>query len=276
MPDTLILTNNSNYEDIADAIRTKNGSNTTYKPDEMAQAILNIPTATVILKPFLIRPDAQLVKTISYDKYINADEGITIPAYTTSSTTLLASNANLDTYTIDYVNYNWFILIRTLTTPEYSVTTKAKGRTEYAIGSAMYEIAEVPANTFHALLDPTKFYTSRTASILAVGAFSRLVYWSSGTAITAYASAAYGTAQTIVAPTLSSGVITFKSPTFIIRGSSTYLSSTYFNALTDIRYQYVIELYRAPKNNLNINGWGQTQQALHMIECAQSNTGKLT
>ena len=41
---SLVLTDNQHYEDIADAIRSKNGSVNTYKPEQMAQAISNIPT----------------------------------------------------------------------------------------------------------------------------------------------------------------------------------------------------------------------------------------
>ena len=38
----------TNYEDIADAIRAKNGEATLYRPGEMAQAILDIPTGSQI------------------------------------------------------------------------------------------------------------------------------------------------------------------------------------------------------------------------------------
>lgn len=41
-----VAVNESSLQDIADAIRTKNGSSTTYKPSQMKQAILNIPTST--------------------------------------------------------------------------------------------------------------------------------------------------------------------------------------------------------------------------------------
>jgi hypothetical protein len=36
------ITNTQYYEDIADAIREKNGEQTTYRPSEMAEAILEI------------------------------------------------------------------------------------------------------------------------------------------------------------------------------------------------------------------------------------------
>lgn len=223
-----------------------------------------------------IRPDAELVKTFSYDKRIHADEGVTIPAYTTTQTTLKATAALSETYTISYTSYNWYVLLRTLTIPEYSVTTKAKGRQEYHFSSTMYEVVDIEANTMTALIDTSKKVTSRSASMPAMGAFYRLVYWSSGSAIASYSTGAYGAHQNIVAPTLSSGVLTFNSPDLRVRGSTSYFVNTYFNALTDIRYQWVIQVYRAPKSNLNLDGWGQNTQAYHMIECAQSETHKLT
>ena len=228
------------------------------------------------LKYGVIRPDATLVKTFSYDKYIVADEGITIPAYTTTSTTLKATEALSETYTVDYANYDYYILMRGLTIPTYSVTTKAKGRTEYHWTEAMYELAEISANTMAALLDTTKKVTTVTAGLVNCATWSRLVYWSSGSAVAAYSTTAYGCTEAPVAPTLSNGIITFNTPNFIIRGSSTYLSSTYMNAITDIRYQWIIEVYRASKNNFNIDGWGHKSQALHILECVSSSNQKLT
>lgn len=103
-----------------------------------------------------------------------------------------------------------------------------------------------------------------------------LVYWTSGTAIGRYASAAYGAAQTVTAPTAGASAITIKTPALIVRGHTTYFTSTYMNALTDIRYQYIIEIYRAPKNNMSFDGWGLYNMSLHSIDCAISNTHTLT
>lgn len=43
------------------------------------------------LKQIIIRPDAELMQSWKYDKRIIADEGITIPAYTTATQTLKAT-----------------------------------------------------------------------------------------------------------------------------------------------------------------------------------------
>lgn len=240
-----------------------------------SQATGSAIPGVVNLQYGVLRPDATLVKSFSYDKHIVADEGKTIPLYSTSSTTLLASSALSETYTISY-DYNWFVMVKCLSIPEYSVETKGKGREEYAFSSTLYEVVELPVGAVSALIDPTKANTSRSVTLVATGAFSRMLYWSSSTAVTAYSTTSYGVVQGIVAPSYSSGTITFNSPNLIIRGHSTYFTSTYFNAVTDIRYQWKIELYRAQKNNLNIDGWGQYTTAMHIIDCATSSTHKLT
>ena len=222
-----------------------------------------------------IRSDAELVKKHSYDKYIHADEGITIPSYTTTSTVLKDTEAISETYTLDQTNYDYYVLEQFLAIPSYSISTKGKGRVEYWIGNAFYEFAEIEANSFIALSDSSKKYTSRTTTTAASGTFYRLFYWSSSTAVTVYSSAAYGVAETVVAPTLSSGTITFNTPKLIVRGHTTYFVNTYFNALTDIRYQYMIKLYRAPKDNLNLDGWGLKQSSKHILDCIYNNNQTL-
>ena len=158
-----------------------------------------------------------------------------------------------------------------LTIPSYSVTTKGKGRFEYGIASAAYEIVEVPANNLHTVIDNTKILTTRYVTIASVGNALCALYWSSGSAIAAVATAAYGTVQAVVAPTIASGVLTIKSPNLNIRGSTTYFTNTYFNKLSDIQYQYVIEVYRYPKNSLNYDGLGLSSQMMHIIDCMNTN-----
>lgn len=229
-------------------------------------------SSAITYKYGVLRADAEKVKTVAYDRKAVADEQLTLPEYNTTAQTIKAST-DLDTYTIDYTTYNYFILERFVSTPTYSTTSKAKGRVENWFGSYLYEIFEIPANSF-ATQDKSKYYTSRSASMYASGAAPRLVYWSGASAISAYASAAYGVYQTVTAPTLSSGVITLKSPVWGARGHTTYFTSTFMNALTDIREQCIIEIWRVPKG-ASIDGWGMTSQMLHMIADINS-TGKLT
>lgn len=259
------------FSDIAGAIRNKNGSSDTYTPAQMAAAI----DAISGMNPWVMRGDAEIVNTVAYDKYIVADEGKTLPAYTTTAQTLLASQTLSPTIPRDTANYNYYVAERALSIPEYNVTTKAKGRVEYSFASAFYEVVDYPANTISALLDDTKI-TALSYSIYVAGNNVGLIYWSSGTALTRYASAAYGVAQTITAPTVNATAITLKTPALITRGHTTYFTSTYMNALTDIRYQYIIEVYRAPKGHMSFDGWGLYNMSDHIMDCVHSSTHKLT
>ena len=246
-------------------------------PDSHGGTIIEIngTPSVATLNPWVMRPDAEKVYTLSYDKYIVADEGVTYPAYTTTSTTLKASQTISPTVARDPANYNYYVAERALSIPEYSVATKAKGRVEYSFASAFYEIVDYPANTISALLNNTKV-TALSYSIFFAGNNVGLVYWSSETALARYASAAYGVAQTITAPTCTASAITIKTPALITRGHTTYFTNTYMNAVTDVRYQYIIEVYRAPKEHLSFDGWGLYNMSEHVMDCVHSSTHTLT
>lgn len=227
------------------------------------------------LVPYAIRPDAELIQTYTYDKYAVADEGWTIPSYSTTAKTLESSAALSPTVSIDLANYRYIVVERFLSIPEYSVTTKGKGRHEYTFCSYVYEIARVAANEIATIIDPTKKITS-VQNLIATNSLYRMLYWTSSSAITLYASNGYGTYMTPTNPAVSGNTMTVKAPAFALRGSTTYFTSTYMNALTDIRYQYVIEVYRAPLNNLNVDGWEQDQGINHIIDCVNSDGHNLT
>lgn len=243
-------------------------------------------SSSVTLKMGVVRPDAELLQTWSDDYLLHTDKGITIPSYSTTATTLLTGGTALTpTVTLSNANYRYYLLQRFLTIPQYSITTLAKGRQEYTAMSMCYEIVAFPAFTFSALVNTTKYTSRNTAMIPAGNSFIRNVYWSSGTALSIYTANTYGCAQTIqTAPSISSGTaasptLTVYTPNATIRGSTTYLVNTFYNAITDIRCQYVIELYRIPVNTTStygMDGWGHYTQMLHNITCAQSSTHKLT
>ena len=227
------------------------------------------------MKPTVIRPDAELVQTYTYDKKAVADLELTLPGYTTTATTLLASSNLSPTVSVDTTTHSFFVVERFLTIPEYSVTSKAKGRAEYTYCVYIYELARIPANTIKTIVDPTKMITSATNMISTLSSY-RLLYWTSGTAISLYGSNGYGCYQTPTAPSLSGTTLTIKSPALALRGSTTYFTSTYMNALTDIRYQYIIDVYKAPKEAMSLDGWITNSLVNHIIDCANSTTHKLT
>lgn len=233
-------------------------------------------TKDIDLVPYAIRPDAELIQSYSFDQYAVADLGLTIPAYVTTAQSLRASTNLSPTITANLNDYRYIVAERFLTIPEYSVTTKGKGRQEYTWCNYIYEITRVNANEFATIIDPTKKITS-AQTFWASNALYRLLYWSSSSAIALYATNAYGAYQTPTTPSLSSGgVLTVKSPVLGVRGSTTYFTSTYMNALTDIRYQYVIDVYRAPLNNLNVDGWEQDQNLQHIVDCINTTNHDLS
>lgn len=216
------------------------------------------------LAPVVLRPDAELVERYTYDKRLIAGEGIALPAYSTTAKTLKASVNLTPTVALDYDNYHYYIVERMLAAPEYFAATKAKGREEYFADSHVFEVVEIPANSFVAA--DGKAITTRTV-VVCGQSMPRMLYWSSATAVALYTATTYGIAMGATAPTIASGVLTLKSPTFLIRGSTTYLTSAMWALIEDIRFQYVIEVYRASKGGRNVDGWATSQSFEHINAC---------
>jgi hypothetical protein len=112
--------------------------------------------------------------------------------------------------------------------------------------------------------------------LIAVGSFHRCSYWSTATTASAYTSASYGCYQSVTAPSYSGTTLTLKTPVLNIRGSTTYYTQTYWEATTDIRYQYKIEVYRTPKTGDLSGRWGAASQWEHIMNDVYSNTHTLT
>lgn len=265
-----VLVTEQYLTDIADAIRSKTNSNSSFTPAQMANAISSISgSAPLVLGA--VRPDAQLVQTYTYDKYLVADEEIEIPAYTTTATSLKAADT-LATLNYDASEYYYYVTCRALVIPEYSITTLGKGRFEFSALTALNELYYP---------DPVTISNKTYTSLIGVSTVSNATcaYWSSASALTRNHTGAYGTY--LIAPTISASAsgttitITIATPEFRIRGSGTYLASTFFNALSDIRYQYIIQVYRIPVNSLNLHGWGQQMQFNRILDC-YTNGGTLT
>lgn len=207
----------------------------------------------------VIRPDAELVQKWTYDKMMYADEGISLPAYNSGSQTTLIPTATLATYDGTPLTYRYLVAQRTLLIPQYNIATLAKGREDHAYSSCVHEWVYEPANQIKTV-DGTKTY-GQYSLMVGNGPNTRLIYWSSATAITPYTATSYGLALTMQAPTIGSNkTITIKSPTLTVRGHATYFAQTFWEAVTDARMQYIIELWRVPITQGVINGWVHTSQ----------------
>lgn len=232
-------------------------------------------TASTQLKLGVIRPDAELVQSWTYDKLLVQDEGIPIPAYTTTDTTLRNWQALTPTVTADRNNYYWFAQARGLTIPIYNSNTVGAGRLEYSVSCMEQEFVILPANSASAIVNSTK-NAAWNVALCRNNSYIRDIYWSNAStlAIAQYVAGPYQSFTIDIA--MGGSTITARAPLFKIKGDATYFNSTYWNYLTDIRFQYVIELYRVPLNSLNIGGWNSYQQLAHAINCAGTSSHNLT
>lgn len=257
---------------------TQNGTYTAPSGKAYSPVTVSVSGGSTTLKMGVLRPDATLVEKWTYDKLIVEDASVTLPSYSTSAKTLI-SGAGLKQVDVDFDSYDYMVLYRYIAVPVYSQGTNyGKGRFAYFFGSRCDEISDVPAGM---LSDNGVYYTSRTGTVVPSNHF-KYCYWSSASSFVATSNMdpTYGIYVTQNKPSISTlsspAYITPYSPALIVKGSTTYLSQTYFEAITDIRLQYVVELWQAPRNNLNIDGFGVDSQLSHVISCLQSSTGTLT
>lgn len=226
------------------------------------------------LKNYVIRPDAVLVQTWGYNTLAVQDAGITLPAYSTSAQTLKTNASN--TATLDRAAYTYFLVYRMLTIPIYNTTTKAAARFDYHAAIDVNEITRIAANTIQSV-DGTKKFTSTLDRVSSTTSNGTSVYWSGSTTLKAAGPQTYGCYQTHSTPSASGNTLTIPMPTFYMRGSTTYLNSSNWGKITDIRYQCKVELYRAPlPSTLNTTGWTQYETLNHVLNDVKNNNGTLT
>lgn len=250
------------------------GIDITETPDSHGGTIIEITGTPSIgaVKKYVTRPDAELVQTYTADELVVADLGLTIPAYATTNKVIFTGAALTPKVTVDLNNYDYFVTMRSLSIPIYDTDTKQKGRCDYTIAAYHYELVHVPANTVQTI-DGTKAITSAANIIAPLGSTGRAIYWTSATAMAANNAATYGTNALAQSPAISGSTLTVKAPTYNIRGSTTYMTSGAWSHLTDIRNQYIIQVWRAPKGN--VNGWQHSTSALSIYEDVR-NGGNLT
>lgn len=244
-----------------------------YLEDDLT--IQDIPSGSgPVVTPFGIRGDAELVQSYGADELLVEDLGIALPAYSTAAKTVVTGAALTPTIPLDYANFNYYVVMRSLTIPIYDTTTKQKGRADYTTNAYHHEVVEVPASEI-VTMDGKVVSTSRSVSVTALGSIGRTVYWTSATAVTSVTNSTYGPQSTGQAPTISKGVMTVKAPSYGIRGSTTYMTSGAWGHLTDIRYQWKIEVWRVPKGAAD-DGWQHTMNLRRALYCVRENGGNLT
>ena len=104
---------------------TSGGVEVIETPDSHGGTIVSINgTVSRGMNPWVMRGDAEKVYTLSYDKHIVADEGVTIPAYTTTSQTpfsyqLLIAQLSLFTQALNASIFGPFPSVK-IVCPSYS------------------------------------------------------------------------------------------------------------------------------------------------------------
>lgn len=292
---------------VANAIRTKGGTSAQLEfPNDFVTAIQNIPTGVVptgtksisitqngamtedvtnyanvavnvnvppTVKQIILRPDAELWKSWTYDKRIVADEGITIPPYQTTAITLKATE-QLDEITADAANYKYFLTLRSLVIPEYNTDEILRGRFEWSSMVGAYDFVFTPMEELHPLVDSTYTVATTSASVQG-GASYRSLYFTSSTGIGIYSNTVYGIWTSAVSPYYLVGKIKVNSPNFTMRAQANIFDQPYYEALTDIRFQYVYELWRVPIGSLQYDGWSNQQSVDLSLDCLYSQNHKL-
>lgn len=264
---------------IASAIRSKTSKSATMTVDEMPTEIASINGGgTPNLVIGALRPDAVLVEEDKYDKMAVADLGLTLPSYSTSSSTLRANEERYMKSTLDTDSYDYFFLQINLIYPIYSPseTTYRKGRYIYSFAARLYEFAKWEKGISDG--GKTLQYV-RPPDAIAYSHNNGFYHSDDTGAISASGGTSYGMVinnpgnPVIVS---ASNTVKYYRPGFAMRGSTTYYTQTYFNATTDIRYQCLSRLYKAPKSNLNIDGYNMKSLMQHLLDCAESPTRTLT
>ena len=229
-----------------------------------------------------LRGDATLVKSWSYDGLIVADESVTIPAYSTTDTTL-KSGAALTSESLDFSSYSYMLIYRYLAAPVYSNSTISSGRQIYRADSGLYSFIFTPISAFdYGGIEATASGSTQQYSSVGIQVFSRGVYYNSDSSIRVASTnyGAYMSSATYPSITVASSspydtaTLSITSPDLKIRGNTTQLNSTNWGYITDIRYQYIYELYRVPASDA-VHGWELESQFHHILDCVNGN-GTLT
>ena len=142
-----VMITESYLEDIADAIRTKNGSSDTYKPAEMADAIEAIPGGITPTGTISITQNG----TVDVTQYASAD--VNVPSVTPTGTINITQNGTVDV--TNYASASVAVPNPSTGTKQISITQNGT-TTENVTDYASAEIAvNVPTGPFTLLFEKT-------------------------------------------------------------------------------------------------------------------------
>lgn len=272
------ITTDSELTSIASAIRTKTGTSASLVyPSGFVNAIETIPTGGSIKFP-TVRSDAELVKQYSLDHFLVRDDGITLPTTApTAEKVNLIESEELPDITTDAANYKYFVSQRAIAYPTYSSSEIARGRFEYGISESCMEALAFDGGEFIALVDSGKKYVNGAYTFIGTSQYRGVYFTSSNGAMSVYTSATYGLYVVLSTPSLTSSVIRLSTPALSLRCQANIYDEPFWNITTDIRYQYIIEVWKVPRGtDRDMNGWSTTMQMERALGCALSSSHTLT
>lgn len=248
---------------------TENG---TYDVTEKASAVVNVSGSSFTPKFGIIRPDAELVQEWTYDQLAVQDLGKTLPAYVTSAKEIM-STKNLATVQLDYSRYRYILLQEALSIPIKSEWVHEAGAFEYGYSMQISEPCFYLPNIYKSFDGTMSTYGNTFYSINATD--EKIAYDNSADYIYV-GNMSYGIYPKCIPCSLASDQkLTIKSPTYYMRGSSTYFTSADWARVTDIRMQYYYALYRVAADATYLDGWTGNMFAEKIISDI-ANGGTLT
>lgn len=213
---------------------------------------------------------AELLQKWTYDKLIVEDEEITLPAWSSSSQILKASADLSPSVNCDLDDYNYFYVLRCLAYPIYKNNDDYAGKTEYSIYVHCAQLMCLPADKIS-----SKSGLHISSDYITVASASQVycIYWLNNNTVNR-SNTLYGGTFTHTNPTYSNGTWTLKTPQLGMRGGSSYYSQTAYDNTDDIRFQYVIELYRTSKQDISVISL--MSQVDHIVDNLNNNNWTLT
>lgn len=203
---------------------------------------------------------AEYVFEWASDQHLVADEGITLPAFSTSAKYLKADQSVYEPIPVtDADEYTYFVFNRVLIIPEYSTNTLGSGRQEYGLGFSMATIVDIPGTMIKGIADSTAHISTNWTGAFPLtnqagqhGQYRQNVYYNSAGALTSYriTNTAYGFYTDIPGVSYTNSEISLTSPSCMFRGNATYMSQAYYDLVTDVRFQYVIDVIKVPHDSV--------------------------
>ena len=231
-------------------------ANGTYDVTEKASAVVNVSGGGSSLIVGALRPDAELIKKYTYDKMIVEEEIATIPSFTSADTNIITAST-LDTISIDRETYDYFVVANYLVVPTYNDSTLRTGTEDYDYVVCEYEINTTTPVT---LIGGGTASKTQKAYVQSYGLWHICpMYKNSAWSAQAGLSVSYGIREKPKAPEVNSNgdeLIIYTSD-LAIRGNTSSFPQAAWESVSDVRRQYIIEVYRAKKNDSNVDGFAK-------------------